>query len=188
MTSSDRISAFTEHSDANPSIIFPNHGLQILSSVLNLGGISLISYVFARRTIFDELLTIRGWLSLTWPRLCVVLVFVTSWAFLYTAGVLISGAGMSLNQTTCELGILSCIILYATTKILIYMFLMEKVWIVWAPPSATGLESRWKSPIYRTCVVIMFPYYVIIVLMFLGRIAELRDHDGVCVIGLQKIS
>lgn len=41
------------------------------------------------------------------------------------AGVLVGGAGMELNVTVCTLGILSCIVFYATSKLFIYLFLGE---------------------------------------------------------------
>ena len=40
-----------------------------------------------------------------------------------TAGLLVNGTGMELSETVCFLGILNCIIFYATSKILIYLFL-----------------------------------------------------------------
>jgi hypothetical protein len=43
------------------------------------------------------------------------------------AAILINGTGLSLNQTTCTAGIVSCIALYAMTKLFIYAYLIEKV-------------------------------------------------------------
>lgn len=40
-----------------------------------------------------------------------------------TAGLLVNGTGMELSETVCLLGILNCIIFYASSKILIYLFL-----------------------------------------------------------------
>ncbi|KAG9019755.1 hypothetical protein FRB90_009625 [Tulasnella sp. 427] len=103
--------------------------------------------------------------------------------------------------------------LYALTKLFIYAYLVEKVmpapfspipialrlanrhvthphafvWLVWSPkmPGNMGqTAARWRSPLYRLCLMALSPFLVIIFLMIFGRIAEIR-HDGVCVIGLK---
>ncbi|KAG8873988.1 hypothetical protein FRB97_006323 [Tulasnella sp. 331] len=90
------------------------------------------------------------------------------------------------------MGIYSCITLYALTKLLIYSFFTEKVWIVWTPrvvgSSGAGQPSRWNSRVYRICASCLSVFGVILILMFLNKIAEIRRTDGVCVIGLQKVA
>ncbi|KAG8901599.1 hypothetical protein FRB99_005194 [Tulasnella sp. 403] len=166
------VAPYTDDPSLPPSIIFPNHGLQVLSTVLNLIGMSIVTWALARRTASFAFWSPSAWKELT--------------------GVLISGTGLSLSSVTCMLGIYSCIVLYAASKVLIYAFLIEKVWIVWSQRAATshpvGLRARFNSPIWRMCMVTMVPYLVILLLMILGRIAEIREHDGVCVIGLGKIA
>ena len=71
--------------------------------------------------------------------------------------------------------------------------LVEKVHLV--HPS----HSRLKSPAYRLCILFVFGYLVIIILLVTGRIAFIRDGnqmgagalydqgtDGACVIGLGR--
>lgn len=73
---------------------------------------------------------------------------------------------------------------YATSKILIYLFLSEKVLIVW---SAGKALSRFKSIPYISCLVVLTGFVVVFVLMLIARIGYIRG-DGACVIGLGKIA
>ena len=43
------------------------------------------------------------------------------------AGILVHGTGMELNETVCLLGIVNCIVFYASSKMLIYIFLGESI-------------------------------------------------------------
>jgi hypothetical protein len=54
-----------------------------------------------------------------------IFIFADSWLFLFSAGLLISGVGLSLNEHACSAGIFLCIFLYALSKLLIYWFLGE---------------------------------------------------------------
>lgn len=117
---------------------------------------------------------------MTWPRLCVLLVFIDSWLFLFSTGILIGGAGMSTNFVNCSLGIFACIILYATSKVLIYCFLIEKVHVVWGGTH----QSRLHSKVYWLCLITMTPYVAIVIMMLIGRVAYFRE-DRACIIGLK---
>ncbi|KAG8888589.1 hypothetical protein FRB98_007353 [Tulasnella sp. 332] len=180
------------------SITSPSHNrpyMHLLSTIINLWGVTIVTWALSRRTASyscSSLLRLSTWKDYSWPRLCVVLVFMNSWVFLIISGSLISGTGLSFDATTCALGIYICIVLYASSKILIYAFLIEKVWIVWAhresttPP--TGIKNRWRSSVWRVCIMLLIPYLCILFLMLYGKIAVLRPADHVCDIGLQKFA
>jgi hypothetical protein len=108
-------------------------------------------------------------------------------ALCYPVPVLVLGVGMSQSNTSCALGIFSCIgqstvivrilvepgliwdarlvaVFYALSKIFIYLFLIEKVHIV----GNTNLP-RLKSKLYILCMVGMLPYLLVLVLMIIGR-------------------
>ncbi|KAG9089037.1 hypothetical protein FS749_001668 [Ceratobasidium sp. UAMH 11750] len=174
---------FTDDPAQSPTVVFPNPGMQALSSVIHLFGVSALGYCFARRTSFPDLTWSQIWSAITWPRLCVILVLADSWVFVFLSGVLILGSGLSKDQTNCSLGIFACIALYAGCKMLTYAFLMEKVHIVWGGTH----QPRLKSPVYRICLITMTPYVIIVMLMLLGRIAYIRP-DGACIIGLKRLS
>ncbi|KAG9050385.1 hypothetical protein FS837_005730 [Tulasnella sp. UAMH 9824] len=123
-----------------------------------------------------------------WPNILAVMVFGVSWAFLFAGNVLVTGAGLALNDTTCAMAIYSCIILYAFSKILIYAFLIEKVWLVWRTDYKTGFQARWNNLIWRTGMIGLSFYIVILTLMLVGKQTEIRTRDGACIIGLSRFS
>ncbi|KDQ56345.1 hypothetical protein JAAARDRAFT_59236 [Jaapia argillacea MUCL 33604] len=167
---------------ARNNVIFPSAGLQILSSLIHFLGASILSHCLSRRLTMEHLTSFSAIRELSWPRLCIILVFLTSWLFLVTSGILIFGAGMELNSVSCSLGIDFCIAFYATSKIFIYFFLTEKVYLVWAPLSRG--HGRFKSPVFLMCFVSMCLYSVVVVVIVVGKISFFRS-DGRCVIGLQ---
>ncbi|KAG8892762.1 hypothetical protein FRB99_002459 [Tulasnella sp. 403] len=177
---------YTESPNTPPAMVFPTHGFQILSSIVSLVGITVLTYCFARRSDYDDVWSWRGLSQLPWPRLCVILIFLDSWAFIFSASVLVTGAGLSANTLNCSLAIFSCILLYAGSKLLIYLFLIEKVYIVWAP-HGTGKTTRMNTPVWRVSMLLLTPLIVILAILIWGRIAVLRQ-DRVCVIGLKKVA
>jgi hypothetical protein len=68
-----------------------------------------------------------GFTSIPIAKWLALLIFADSWLFLFSAGLLISGIGLSLNEHACSAGIFLCIFLYAFSKLLIYWFLGEFV-------------------------------------------------------------
>ncbi|KAG8743049.1 hypothetical protein FRC10_000430 [Ceratobasidium sp. 414] len=165
--------SYTDNPSRPPGIVFPNQGMQTLSSVIHL-----TAFCFARRT--RNLFAWDTWAGMSWPRLCTLLVFADSWLFLFSTGVLIGGAGMSTNFVNCSLGIFACILLYAFSKLMIYCFLIEKVHIVWGGTHQPRLQSK----VYWLCLVTMTPFAIILILMLLGRVTYIRP-DRACVIGLR---
>ncbi|KAF9076895.1 hypothetical protein BDP27DRAFT_705913 [Rhodocollybia butyracea] len=153
------------------------HGLEILADCVSLVGVSGLSFCISQRVPRG----LRQWKHLTWGRACVLLVLLDSWLFVFFSGLLSSGIGLSWSFLACELGTLACITFYAVSKILIYAFLSEKVYIVWTGGNQT---SRLKAKVYRVCAVVLLGYFVIGVLMVIGRDSTIRD--GVCVIGLKS--
>ncbi|KAF9267975.1 hypothetical protein L218DRAFT_919881 [Marasmius fiardii PR-910] len=166
---------------------FPSLGMQVLSSLIHFLGVTIVTHCLSRKVASVDF-SVSEILQLPWPRLCLLLVFVDSWAFLFTGGVLIFGVGLEANHSICSGAILLCIACYATSKILIYFFLIERVHVVWAP--TTGSTSRFRSPVDRLCLITVSLYCVVIALLVVGRISEFRAIDGAhaCVIGLKPLS
>ncbi|PVF91915.1 hypothetical protein CPB86DRAFT_820087 [Serendipita vermifera] len=111
-------------------------------------------------------------------------IFIDSWLFVFSGGIVVSGIGMSLNIEACLSGIYLCIVFYATSKILIYIFLADKVYIVW---SANNPVSRMQSRIWILCGIVLLGYIAIFILMLVARIGYIRA-DGTCVIGLEGMA
>ncbi|KAJ7191309.1 hypothetical protein GGX14DRAFT_528844 [Mycena pura] len=158
--------------------LFPSVGLQALSALVHYWGITVMTFYISRRLLADDF----DWRlrSLTWPRLCVLLVFFDSYFFLLSSGMLVFGVGLQMNQVACSAGIYLCVAFYCTSKILIYLFLTEKVYIVWG-----GALPRLRCPTYLLCIGSVSSYLFVIVIMFIYRIDGFRPEDGACVLGLK---
>lgn len=102
-------------------MVFPSMGMHILSALIHLLGVSVLSHIISRRLISSD----GSLRHASWPRIAILIVFVDSWLFLFTAGVLILGAGMEHSSATCSLGIYLCIVFYASSKVFIYCFLSK---------------------------------------------------------------
>ncbi|KAF8751110.1 hypothetical protein RHS01_08671 [Rhizoctonia solani] len=178
---------YTDHPAQLAGIVFPNQSMQALSSVIHLFGCSILAFCFARRTTGEPFFSWHTWMSMSWPRLCVLLVFLDSQLAIsvlqyvtvlhsvsnfgrlthaYVAGLLIGGAGMSSSFLNCALGIYACILLYAGSKMLIYSFLIEKVHVVWGGTHQPRLHSK----VYWGCLVTMMPYVAIVIMMLIGSL------------------
>ncbi|KAI0645571.1 hypothetical protein C8Q79DRAFT_910990 [Trametes meyenii] len=164
------------------SMRFPSVGMEVLSAVIHLFGISTLAFLLAKKIRWADISSRQALLRMTWPRLLVVLNIVDSWLFLFSTGLLVNGTGMELNQTVCMLGIINCIAFYVSSKALIYLFLVEKVYVVWG--GATK-KKRLRSPVFLICLIVVGVYVGVAIFLVLGRISYFRE-DGSCVIGLTR--
>ena len=100
-----------------------------------------------------------------------------------TAGILVHGTGMELNETVCVLGIVNCIVFYTTSKMLIYIFLgksvsaevcerladrllydaAEKVHVVWG-----GRKGRLRSKVYLVRLLLLLISVGVVVFLIFG--------------------
>ncbi|CAL1706626.1 unnamed protein product [Somion occarium] len=164
---------------------FPSVGLRVLTSIVQLIGVSILSYFISRRLRYEDFKSLHGIKEISWPRLLVVLTFTDSWLFIFTTGVLIHGAGLESSVGICTAAIAVCIAFYTTSKIFIWLFLAEKVYVVW---SSTQFKSRFrfKCPVYLVCFFMVMGYAGICTLLVYQHVSYFRD-DGACVIGLKAL-
>ncbi|KAI0339829.1 hypothetical protein BDW22DRAFT_1335278, partial [Trametopsis cervina] len=101
--------------------------------------------------------------------------------FLWIAGVLVQGVGLTTNARTCAAGVHASVILYGFSKVFIYVFLAEKVHVVWAP--STG-RPRHASPVYLTCMALVAIYIVIISNLLVMSRSGL-NNKAQCIVGMQ---
>ncbi|KAG0373091.1 hypothetical protein BGX24_012166 [Mortierella sp. AD032] len=147
---------------------------EILSLLVSLLSISLMSLLFGRKTSGTNMTNIN------YARGLVISLYIVSWGFTTIAAVLTStNYG---NITSCTLSIFVCLSLYAMSKIIIYLFLIEKVYVV---SSVTTL--RRDTTLYRVNILLLTPYTIILVLMILNRVAVLDVNDQ-CFIGLKPLA
>ncbi|KAJ6517538.1 hypothetical protein C8R47DRAFT_256166 [Mycena vitilis] len=161
--------------------LFPSSELQAFTAILTLIGLTILTFFFSERFLGDGLTARQPWSRLTWARASILLVFLDSYLFVFTAGMLMFGVGMQMNRTACWAGIYICVLFYAQSKVLIYAFLTEKVYIVWG-----ATRPRMRSPVYLICMGTVVMYTAVIVLLIIGRIGEFRPGDGACLIGVER--
>jgi len=143
-----------------------------ISLFVSLFCISVMALLFGRKTAGTKIK------NLNYARALVVALYVVSWAFSVMAAMLVQTNNF--NFISCSMSIFTCIILYALSKVIIYLFLMEKVYVVTAV-GATRLNFR----LYHINIVLLFPYSGIIYLMIKYRRAVISPN-GLCYIGLDR--
>ncbi|GBE81547.1 hypothetical protein SCP_0312760 [Sparassis crispa] len=164
------------------NMLFPSTGKQVLSLIIHFLGVSILSFLLALKfSRIQDLTSIYGLSQLNVPRTLILLLFVDSWAFLLSSGLLLHGVGLELSVGVCALGIYICMGFYCASKILIYLFLAEKIHVVWSPSN----RKRFQSPMYIGCFLAISIYAAVVILIFIERIAFFRS-DGSCVTGIMK--
>ncbi|KDQ61791.1 hypothetical protein JAAARDRAFT_204226 [Jaapia argillacea MUCL 33604] len=157
-------------------------GMQVLSSVVHYLGVTVLTHCLSHRITIEQITSLHSLFQLSWARVSILLVFLDSWLFLFAAGVLVSSSPARSNPLVCSLGVDFCVTFYATSKFLIYCFLMERVYIVWSPLNPA---KRFKTPVYLVCFAVLLGFIVIALIMVLGRVSYFRE-DGACMIGLTR--
>ncbi|KAF9582132.1 hypothetical protein BGW38_000607 [Lunasporangiospora selenospora] len=143
----------------------------IISLLVSLLAISLMSVLFGRKTSGTSMANIN------YARGLVISLYMISWAFTTIAAILTStNTG---NIMSCTLSIFVCLSLYAASKIIIYLFLIEKVYVV-----SSVTTTRKDTMLYRLNILLLTPYSIILVLMVVNRVAIL-DETEQCFIGLK---
>ncbi|KAF9344146.1 hypothetical protein BGX26_004733 [Mortierella sp. AD094] len=140
---------------------------------MSLASITLMALLFGRKT------SATSFASLNYARALVVILYTVSWLFSFSAALLAQTNNN--NFLSCQLSIFVCIFLYAGSKILIYLFLIERVHIV----TAVGI-TRWNCPMFKFNIFLLSPYFAIVILAILYRIANI-EGDEKCYIGLEDV-
>lgn len=159
----------------------PSPAMLNLSAVVYLLGITIVTWCIARTTENYPLWSKESLRAMPWPRLCLLLTFVDSWLYLFLTGMMLHGAPPQHHVNRCSLGMLACILLYGTSKGLIYLCLIERVHVVWSD----GMP-RWRSPVYRFCFALVLPLGIIAGIMIFQRNAFV--YNGYCILGISRFS
>ncbi|KAK0647296.1 hypothetical protein DIS24_g7889 [Lasiodiplodia hormozganensis] len=157
---------------------FPNHDVQIGVTVGYLIALSMMSVMVSSR--FPLVKTIRAmtrW-EMSYSKITILIALAASWCYIFVGGVLNLGVGLSQGISECSRGIFLCTWFYTTTKLGVYLFLMERAFIV------RGGGIRLKSWHYRFNFLLMACWLTVFILLETGRIYALRG-DGVCIFGWQ---
>ncbi|KAG0278746.1 hypothetical protein BGZ95_003241 [Linnemannia exigua] len=138
-----------------------------------------MALLFGRKTAGTK------WGTINYARGLVIALYLVSWSFSFIATLLVQTNNN--NMISCVMSIYACISLYASSKIIIYLFLMEKVYVV----TAVG-STRRDFILYKINLALLLPYTVVVVLMIKYQHSRINDADwdvpehtfGHCDIGL----
>ncbi|CAO3615755.1 unnamed protein product [Cunninghamella blakesleeana] len=147
---------------------------ELAQQIFSLVGLTCICILFGIKTHNVK------YRSLTYARWLVLSLYICSWTF--TAASIVLAYTNYFNPTSCYLSIVICDIFYAGTKLIIYLWLIERAFIV-----SDGRQRRMESWVYKFHLVLMTPYIGIFALMMIYHNADI-DPLGICLIGLQPIA
>ncbi|GAA5911354.1 hypothetical protein JCM6882_002354 [Rhodosporidiobolus microsporus] len=165
----------------HPSSVWPE-GQEYLRSIVcaaYLVSLCAMSVIFTSR--------MGNWRSarrLPVMQLLVLTLLGCSLLFLFISAIILLGVGSSFTAASCSAGIWLCVILYALTKAVLYVLLLEKLHIVHCH-SAMGKVPRYKSWWYRGGFFLLLAWVGVAIAMIIGRIALIRQKDGMCIIGVR---
>ncbi|KAI9313983.1 hypothetical protein BX666DRAFT_2159624 [Dichotomocladium elegans] len=145
---------------------------EIVSEITAVACITVISLLFGRMvaSIEKPIYFIRG---------VMLALYSIAWAFAVIA--CMANSTNNGNYVSCSLSLYNCIIAYAITKMLAYLYFVEKIYLT-SVPTATRLKSR----AYLIHLTFMGPYIGIMILMLIYRIAYISDaYPYHCNIGIQ---
>ncbi|KAG0070640.1 hypothetical protein BGZ89_000128 [Linnemannia elongata] len=143
-----------------------------VSLFISLTCISVMALLFGRKTAGTK------WGTINYARGLVIALYMISWGFSFMATMMVQTNNN--NIVSCVMSIYTCIALYAGSKVVIYLFLMEKVYVV----TAVG-STRRDFFLYKVNLALLLPYTVVISLMIAYQNSELRaEEGGKCYIGL----
>lgn len=112
------------YSFCSSSTSISNPTSETISLLVSLGCITLMSALFGRKTAGTKMSNIN------YARGLVIALYLVSWVFSFMATQLVQTNDY--NIVSCTISIYTCIALYAGSKFIIYLFLMEKVYVVTA--------------------------------------------------------
>lgn len=152
----------------------PRAGL-VISMILSMFTFAVLAVCLTRRVQ-----PVKDWHKITLTRWLILAIYSDSVVFIFTTAILEHGFGLNSSQAICSSAIWLCLVCYMSTKVLIYYFLVEKVYII------RHIQTpRLKSKLYCfNCFGMLLPYCIVVVLNFVYRIAYFKP-DGTCMIGMK---
>lgn len=150
---------------------------QVISIALSMITIAALATCLTRR-----LQSIHSWGLLPFTLWLLVLIYCDSFLFVFLTAILSKGFDINVLKI-CRGVILLCLACYMTTKVLIYLFLVEKAYIV-----RGRRQPRLKDKLYLFNFFGMIcPYAAVFILNFIFRFAYV-DTSGTCIIGMKRVA
>ncbi|GAA5867751.1 hypothetical protein JCM3774_003400 [Rhodotorula dairenensis] len=113
-----------------------------------------------------------------------VLLLTVSVSFVFISSLLVLGSSPGRALRVCKASIWLCLVLYSASKLLVYLVLLERLYIVHGN-SATARGGRSRSPLYVIGAVLLVLWTGLIFLIVPWKSAQLRGKDGACVLSLR---
>ena len=98
---------------------------------------------------------------------------------MFAAAIVETGLGLE-TLTTCRAAILVCLVFYVGSKVLMYVFLIERAHSVRAPYISRSKDWLWLAGM----IFIFLGFGTVALVAFLFPIADISSNDGKCRIGL----
>ncbi|KAI8092554.1 uncharacterized protein BX664DRAFT_293678 [Halteromyces radiatus] len=146
---------------------------EIMSEIVMVACITALSLFFGRKIagIEGPVRYVRGLL---------LLLYGLSWAFDMIA--CMSTSTNNGNFISCMIGFFNCVLLHTVTKVVLYLYFIEKAYIISVPKS-----KRLSTTLYVCNLCMLVPYIGLVIMMVIYR-EELisADFPYFCSIGYQK--
>ncbi|KAH6983763.1 hypothetical protein EDB80DRAFT_899136 [Ilyonectria destructans] len=150
----------------------------IIGLLVAMISISVLSICLSQRNT-----VIKRWNNLPAVVWITFAIYIHSFAFVVITIFLQQIFGINSSFPICHGAILLCLICYVTTKVFIYLFLVEKAHII-----RSNGRKRLQSRLYCFNTFGMLSLYgVVVAVNFIFRIAKI-DDNGVCIIGMRRIA
>ncbi|KAK3950265.1 hypothetical protein QBC32DRAFT_19328 [Pseudoneurospora amorphoporcata] len=143
--------------------------------------LAMISLVIISSFLTQRFLAVKVWSRLPPVQWMVFAIYADSFLFVFATAILQFGFGVDTSASICESAILLCLACYVTTKILIYMFLVEKAFIIRSGSKKLRIHS--KLYLFNT-IGVLGAYCVVVVLNFVYRITKIENKQ--CIIGMER--
>ncbi|KAK7032635.1 hypothetical protein VNI00_012900 [Paramarasmius palmivorus] len=132
--------------------------------------------VHTRYPLIETISDVRTW-SMPYSKVTILIALGASWCYIFVGAVLTFGVGLSVSLSECSRGVFICTWFYTTTKLGVYLFLVERAFIV------RGGGVRLKSWHYRFNFFLIGCWLTVFILLELGRIYSLDPKTGTCIFG-----
>ncbi|KAK7464066.1 hypothetical protein VKT23_006226 [Stygiomarasmius scandens] len=178
-TAAQTFSQTTLSSLPSDGIRYPNHATQIVVAIGYLLILPVMTVMLYNRfPPVDTLKSILSW-EMSYSKVTILIALGASWCYIFVGGVLNLGVGLSYSLDECSRGVFICTWFYTTTKLGVYLFLMERAFIV------RGGGVRLQSWHYRFNFFLIACWLAVFIMLEVGRIYAINEEEGICIFGWQ---
>lgn len=145
--------------------------------------IPMISLSHLSICLYQKVRTVMEWSKLHAAAWLVLAIYIFSALFVVCSTAVLQVWGLNSSQSTCHIAIILCFLFYFSTKMSIYLFLVEKVHIV-----RSYRQPRLKSKLYCFNTFGLLSVYIVIGALDIIKNFNKIDENGVCNVVVQKVN